>query len=316
MAINEAHFKIFAGSSHPKLAEEISKHLDVELGQIELKRFASNETYVRSLDSVRGKEVFIVQTATQNINDDYMELFLMCNAFKQAFAKKIHVIFPYYGYARQDRVSEPREPISAKLMADLITTAGADHVITFNLHCDQIQGFFDIPVDNIRTNKLFGDYFKEKNISDPVVVSPDAGGAKAAKKLADRIGAPLAILHKNRPAHNVSEVTHTVGDVSGKTAIIVDDMIDTGGSVCAAKEALIRDGANEDVYLAATHAVFSGPAVERLNAANFKEIVVTDSIPDKSADISSLKVLSIAPLLSDIIKGILKDESVSQLYLK
>lgn len=314
---SDSHYKIFSGTSHSDLAQELADNLGTELGAIDIKNFACNENYVRLQETIRGKEVFIVQTCTSNINNDLMELFLMCNAMKLSFAKKVHVIMPYFGYARQDRVNEPRECISAKLVADLITTAGADHLVTFTFHSDQIQGFFDIPVDNIKTNALFAAHFKDKNIKDPVVVSPDIGGAKAAKKFADRLGAPLAILHKTRPEHNVAEVTHTVGDIKGKAPIIFDDMVDTAGSVCAAKEALLRDGARDEIYLVATHPVFSDPAVDRLKEANFKEIIMANTIPvPRKDELKNLNLVSVAPLLSDIIKSITQEQSVSSLFLK
>lgn len=311
---DKSNFRIFSGSSHPELAKALCKNLKCKLGKVEIKRFACNELYVRFEETVRGKEVFVVQTCTSSVNDDLMELFLMCNALKLSFAKKIHVIMPHYGYARQDRVNEPRESITAKLVADLIVKAGADHLITFTLHSDQIQGYFDIPVDNIKTFLTFSDYFKKKKIKNPVVVSPDIGGAKAAKKFADGLGAPLAILHKSRPRHNVSEVMHTVGEVKGKTPIIFDDMIDTAGSVCAAKDTLIKEGANKDVYLAVTHPIFSDPATERLNKSKFKEIVTMDTIPTENKKIKNLKHISIAPLLSDVIKSIAQEQSVSTLF--
>ena len=220
---------------------------------------------------------------------------------------------PHYGYARQDRVATPREPISAKLVANLIAAAGADHVITLNLHSDQEQGFFDFPVDNLSASKLFIDYFKKKKLENLVVVAPDTGAAKAAKKFADALGAELAILHKVRPAHNVAEVTQVVGDVADKTCLIFDDMVDTAGTVVTGKEALLKKGANEDVYLATTHAVFSDPAVSRLKAAQFKEVVVTNSIPlppEKYFD--GLTVISIAGLLAKIIQNVYKAKSVSE----
>ncbi|MDF2379329.1 MAG: ribose-phosphate pyrophosphokinase [Candidatus Gracilibacteria bacterium] len=307
-------YKIFSGSSHRELAESICKELGIELTSANLKRFASNEIYVRLEESVRGKDVFIVQTATKNVNEDYMELFLMADAMKRSFATKVHIVFPFYGYARQDRVAEPRETISAKLMADLLVTSGVDHLMTIMLHSDQIQGFFDIPVDNINPCKLFFDYLKDKDLNDTVIVSPDAGGAKAAKRFADMFGLPLAILNKQRGAHNESEVTHVVGDVSGKTCIIYDDMVDTAGSVCNAKDALIKAGAKDEVCLAVTHAVLSGPAVERLDAAGFKEIIVTDSIPLPDPAPQNVTVLRLAPLIAAIIQRIQAGESVSGLY--
>jgi ribose-phosphate pyrophosphokinase len=307
--------KIFSGSSHPSLAEEIAKHLHLRLSKMHISRFACGEIYAKPLETVRGADVFLVQTASENVNEDLMELFVMLDAFKRSFADKIHVVMPHYGYARQDRVATPREPISAKLIADLISAAGADHVITMCLHSDQEQGFFDFPVDNLYTRKFFASYFKKKRLKNLVVVSPDAGGAKEAKKFADILGAELAIIHKSRPRANVSEVMHLVGDVKDKKCIIYDDMIDTAGSVVNAVKALRKHKAHPDIYLAATHAVFSDPAVKRLANAGFKEVVITNSIPvPKRKHFKGLKVLSIAPLLAKIIKNVHFNKSVSSVF--
>ncbi|MFC1655472.1 ribose-phosphate diphosphokinase [Patescibacteria group bacterium] len=307
--------KVFTGTSHPKLAEEIAKNLKIKLSPMHISRFACGEIYAKPGVTVRGCDIFLVQTATQNVNEDLMELFVMLDAFKRSFANNIHVVMPHYGYARQDRVATPREPISAKLMADLISTAGADHLITLSLHSDQEQGFFDFPVDNLYTKKFFSDYFKKKKLKDLVVVSPDAGGAKEAKKFADMLGAELAIIHKARPKANVSEVIHLVGDVENKTCIIYDDMIDTGGSVCNAAKSLRAHKAKKDIYLAATHPVFSNPAAERLAKIGFKEVVVTNSIPvPKEKQFKGLKVLSVAPLMAKIIKNVYSAKSVSTVF--
>lgn len=303
--------KIFSGSSHVELAEEICAFLKVPMGGMFVSRFACNEIYAKPTETVRGCDVFVVQTATSNVNEDLMELFIILDSLKRSFAGKIHVVMPHYAYSRQDRVATPREPISAKLVADLISTAGADHLITMKLHSDQEQGFFDFPVDNVNTQSLFADYFAKKKIKDLVVVSPDEGGAKDAKKLADSLGAELAIIHKTRPGHNKAEVSHVVGDVEGKTCLIYDDMIDTAGSVTAAKEALVGRGAKKDIYLAATHAVFSDPAMERLAKAGFKEVVVSNSIPAPKKKFKGLTVLSVAPLLAKIIESVHHDKSVT-----
>ena len=309
------HLKLFSGTSHPELAQEIAKHLKVSLSPMEISRFACGEIYAKPGVTVRGCDVYLVQTASANVNEDLMELFVMLDAFKRSFAGKIHVIMPHYGYARQDRVATPREPISAKLMADLISAAGADHVITMVLHSDQEQGFFDFPVDNLYTKKFFADYFKKKKLKDIVVVSPDAGGAKEAKKFADILGAELAIIHKARPKTNVSEVIHLVGDVENKTCIVYDDMIDTGGSVCNAAKSLRAHKAKKDIYLAATHPVFSDPAAERLAKAGFKEVVVTNSVPvPKEKQFKGLKVLSVASLLAKIIKNVHDAKSVTSVF--
>jgi ribose-phosphate pyrophosphokinase len=305
--------KIFSGSSHPKLAAAIAKELGIEVSPMELKKFSCGEVYAKSEETVRGADVFVVQTATENVNEDLMELFVILDSLKRSFAWRLHVVMPHFAYARQDRVASPREPISAKLVANLISAAGADHVIALHLHSDQEQGFFDFPMDNVNAEKIFVEYFKSKKLKDLVVVSPDAGGAKDAKRFANLIGANLAIIHKQRPSHNISEVTHVVGDVEGKTCVLYDDMIDTGGSVVAAAEALRAKGANDEIYLAATHAVFSDPAVERLSKAGFKEVVVTDSISlSKEKQFKGLKVLSVAPLLARIVKNVHEDESVTK----
>lgn len=310
------NFTVFSGSSHPELANEIAKAINKPLGKVKLSTFACGEKYVMYENTIRGQEVFIVQTCRdQFVNDDYMELFLMINAAKLSFASKIHVILPHFGYSRQDKVHVPREPISAKLMADLIVKAGADHVITFQLHSDQNQAFFDVPVDNINVHRLFAKYFNSKNLKNLTVISPDAGGAKNAKKFADDIGAPIAILHKSRPSHNVALTTHVVGDVNGRTCIIYDDMIDTAGSVVAAHEALIKNGASKEMYLAATHPIFSGPAIERLSGAGFEEVVVANTMPiTKEKEFKGLKQLSIAPLLAEVIESVSSQKSVSSLY--
>ncbi len=236
----------------------------------------------------------------------------MCQAAKLSFASHVHIILPYFPYSRQDRISEPREPISAKLMATLLQSAGADHIITLNLHSDQIQGFFSVPVDVLDARPIFANYFKNKLI-DPVVISPDIGGAKQAKKFADELGAHLAIMHKTRSAHNQAQIIEVVGSVEGRTCILYDDMIDTAGTLISAKEALLKKGANPDVYVAATHALFSGPAIERLKEAAFKEVVVTDSIPPTET-FPGLNILPIAPLLSRVLEHIESKQSVTDIY--
>lgn len=305
---------LFAGSSHPGLGQALAKELKVKLGHITLKGFSAGERYVRFEESVRGKEVYLLQTGTVPPNEALMELFLMCQAAKLSFAKTVHVILPHFPYARQDRVATPREPISAKLVAKLLEESGADHIITLNLHSDQIQGFFSVPVDALDARPLFADYLKKKKLKDLLIVAPDIGSAKNAKKFADMVGAPLAILHKTRKEHHHSEVLHVVGDVAGKTCVIFDDMIDTAGTLVTAKETLLKHGANKDVYAAATHAIFSGPAIERMKQANFKELIVSDSIPMPKNALKGLKILPIAPLLADVIGRIERGESVTGIY--
>lgn len=305
---------LFAGNSHRALAKALARELGVELGNLTLKNFHCGEKYVRFDESVRGRDVYLVQTATRSPNEDLMELFLLCQAAKLSFAKTVHVVLPHFAYARQDRVSEPREPISAKLVAHLLEEAGADHLIVLDLHSDQIQGFFSIPVDAITARTIFTEYFRKKNLKDPVVVAPDVGGAKRAKKFADRLGADLAILHKSRPSHHQAEIHEVVGEVDGKTCILFDDLIDTAGTLLSAKKALLEHGARPEIYAAATHAVFSGPALERLREADFAEVVVTDSIPCDPQALLSLAILPIAPLLAKVIQNIESGQSVTEIY--
>jgi len=307
--------RLFCGSSHTGLGKEIADYLGIQLGQMTVKKFSCGETYVRIEESIRGEEIYVVQSISGNANDDYMELFIIMDALKRASASAIHVIMPHFGYARQDKKSAPREPISSRLMADLLSSVRFDRIVTMDLHTDQIQGFFNQPVDHLTALPLFADYFKKKNLSDLVVVSPDTGSAKFAKRLADRLGAELAIMHKTRPKHNVAEITNVVGNVKGKTVIILDDMIDTGGSVCSGISALKAHGCNDDVYLAATHAVFSGPAVERLSKAGFKEVVVTNTIPLEGKQFDSLRIISTAPMLGEAIKRNYEKESISSLFI-
>ena len=312
--MSSSKIKLFAGTSHPELCRAIGKYLKLDVSPMEISRFACGETYAKPLVTVRGSEVFIVQTCTHEVNEDLMELFIILDSLKRSFAQRVHVVIPHFGYARQDRVASAREPISAKLVANLIATAGADHLVTITLHSDQEQGFFDFPVDNVSTHRLFVEYVKKKKIKDLVVVAPDAGAVKDVRRFANMLNAPIAMIHKMRPKHNVSQVTDVVGDVEGKRCLIFDDMIDTAGSVCAAKEALIKHGAHKDMFLVATHPVFSGPAVERLKKAAFKEVLVTDSVPlGKEKHFKGLKVLSVAPLLARIIKNVYEGKSVTGL---
>lgn len=312
--MNESKLKFFAGSSHPSLCAAISKLLKIPVSQTDIRRFACGEIYAKPVETVRNADVFIVQTGTQNVNEDMMELFIMLDSFKRSFASHIHVIIPYFPYSRQDRVAAPREPITAKLMADLISKAGASHVITFTLHSDQEQGFFDFPVDNLNARQLFAQYFKKKNLKDLTIVAPDVGSAKEAQRLAKLLGAQLAILNKTRPAHNISEVTHVVGTVAGRTCVLYDDIVDTGGSVTNGAKILRRHRANKDIYLAATHAVLSLDAAKKLKKANFKEIIFTDTIPiSKEKLLPNLKILSIAPLLAEVIRNVHSGKALTPL---
>ncbi len=305
--------RVFSGTSHPALAGAIAKELGVKLSEMEIFRFACNEIYAKPVESVRGADVFLVQTCTQDVNEDYMELFVMIDALKRSFAGKITVVIPHFGYARQDRVASPREPITAKLMARLIGQSGADHVISLQFHSDQAQGFFPFPVDNLNLRSVFADYLRKKKLKDPVIVATDAGAAKDAGRLAKNLEWPLVVLTKDRPAFNVAEVTSVVGDVQDKTCVIYDDLIDTAGSICAAKQALLDHGANPDVYVVATHPVFSGPAVKRLTEAQFKEVIVSDSIPlPPEKQFSGLQAISVAPLLARVIRNVHENKSVTE----
>lgn len=312
----QKNVKIFAANSHPELAEEIAKLLGVSLGKRTLKKFSCGELYINFDESVRGNDIFLVATCrTGFVHEDFFELFLMCDAARRSFAKSVHVVIPHFGYARQDKIHSARESISMKLCADLLTQSGANHVITLNLHADQSQAFFDIPVDNLSARKLLVDHFQKQDLRNTIVVSPDVGGAKFAKKFADTLGVGLAILHKSRPEHNKCEMSHVIGDVKGKRTILVDDMIDTAGSVCKAKEVLVAQGALDKVSLCATHAIFSGPALERLAKAKFAEIVVTNSLPIiEENPLKNLTMISIAPLISNVIMNVLREKSVSELF--
>lgn len=305
---------LFAGTAHPQLGKALAKELDTPLGKVTLRRFSCGECYVKFEESVRGKSVYLLQSIGQDPDHALMELFLMCQAAKLSFAKSVHVILPHFPYARQDRIAEPREPISAKLVAHLLESSGADHVITLNLHSDQIQGFFSIPVDALDTRQIFKEHFQKKVSGELVVVSPDVGGAKQAKRFADTLGAKLAVMHKVRRAHQKVEVVEVVGDVAGKRCIIYDDMIDTAGSIVSAKEALEKRGAHPEVFATATHPIFSGSAIERLKKAHFKKVVVTDSTPVKRGLFPGLTILPIAPLLAQVIQHMERGESVTDIY--
>jgi ribose-phosphate pyrophosphokinase len=310
--------RFFAGSGGSELAQGISRELSIEISPLTIKQFSCGELYVRYEESVRGKDVFLITTIRSgSVNEDFMELFLLCDAARRSFARNIHVIVSHFGYSRQDKIHDARETISAKLMADLLVQSGAMHLITIQFHSAQTQGFFDIPVDNLSARKILSSYFLGKKNENLVVVSPDAGGAKMAKKFADDLGAELAILHKSRPSHNVSEILEVVGNVKGKECIVVDDMVDTAGSVLAAKKALIEAGAKENIALCATHAIFSGLAEERLLEANFSEIVVTNSLPISQSTQKknpAITVIDISPLLANVVRNVLEEKSVSKLF--
>ncbi len=304
--------KVFSGSAHPKLGQEIAKKLNYPLGKVELGVFANGEIYVRFLESVRGADVFVIQTIYQPVNRSLMELLIMVDALRRASAERITAVIPHFGYARQDKKTAAREPITAKLVANLLVTAGVNRVITMDLHAGQIQGFFDLPVDHLTALPILADYFREKDLSDLIAVAPDVGRVKTVKKFGDVLGAPLVILHKTRPAHNLAEVTHVVGEVEGKTAVIVDDMIDTAGTVVSGAQALMEKGAKE-VYVCATHGLFSRQAQDLIDSSPIKEVVVTDTVPFKVRS-SKIKTLSVAHLLAQAIFNVHEDSSVSELF--
>lgn len=307
--------KVFAGNSNKPLAVEICDHLGIELGKSDVRSFSDGEVYVDIQESVRGVEVYVLQSTCTPTNDNLMELLIMLDAFKRASASSVTAVIPYYGYARQDRKVAPRTPISAKLVADLITVAGAKRAVCVDLHAGQIQGFFNIPVDHLYATPVLLNYIRENFQNDVVVVSPDAGGVERARAFAKRLGATLAIVDKRRPSPNVSEVMNIIGDVEGKTAVLLDDMIDTAGTITQAATAIHEKGAKQ-VYACATHAVLSGPAIKRINESPIKELVVTNTIPrSEGSDSPKIKRLSIGPLLGEAIKRIHLGESVSSLFV-
>lgn len=311
----EKEIKLYTGTGNPELAKKIADILHLELQGLKLEKFANGEIYARFMESVRGDEVFFIQSiAGQNVNDLLMETLIVADAASRASCQSFTAVIPHYGYARQDRKAASREPITARLVANLLEAAGVDRVITLDLHSGQIQGFFDIPVTHLTALYLFGDYFKAKNFdwNNTVVVSPDMGRAKVAKKLSDYLGCEVAIAHKSRPKHNAAEVMGIIGDIVGKTCIINDDMIDTGGTLVGSINKLKEMGAG-DIYVSATHGIFSGSAVERLENAPIQECVVTDAIPCAVANKpgSKIKQISVADEIAEAIYNVYKNYSVS-----
>jgi ribose-phosphate pyrophosphokinase len=304
---------LIGGSSHPKLVEQISEILGIKPVDTLLTRFSDGEIRVQINESVREKRVFIVQSLCNPANDNIMEMLLLTDAAKRASAKEINLIIPYYAYARQDRKDQPRVPISAKVLANLIQSVGADRVIVVDLHAEQIQGFFDIPVEHITALPLFAEYLKNQNIEDLVIVSPDVGGAKRANKLAKKLNAEFAIIYKMRPRPNAVEVFDVIGNVEGKNCVIVDDIVDTAGTLVAAAEMLLKKGA-KSVRACITHGVLSSPAVERLNNSKLTELVITDTIPTDDKPIKVKKVLPIAPTIAEVIKRVVNGEPLSILF--
>jgi ribose-phosphate pyrophosphokinase len=310
------HFKIFSGNANPALAEEICSCLGCELGAASITTFADGEIYLQIQENVRGADVFAVQSTSTPVDSHLMELLLMIDALKRASADRITAVLPYYGYARQDRKDKPRVPISAKLIAGLLERAGADRILALDLHAAQIQGFFDIPVDHLFATPVTIEYFKSLELSGLMVVSPDAGGVERARAFAKRMNAPLAIVDKRREEINVAEVLHIIGDVEGKNCLIVDDLIDTAGTLVKGVDALLGHGA-ASVSACATHAVLSGPAVERICKSRVAEVVFTNSIPlrEEARTCGRIRTLSVAPLLARAIQSIHEETSVSTLFV-
>lgn len=308
--------KIFSLNSNESLARELAEEVGVPLGKISVTRFSDGEVRINIEESIRGCDVFIIQSTSAPVNENLMELLIMVDAVKRASARTVNVVLPYYGYARQDRKARAREPITAKLVANLLETAGATRAIVLDLHAPQIQGFFDILIDHLIAVPILTDYFLQKNIdpADIVIVSPDHGGVTRARKMAERLKGSIAIIDKRRPRANVSEVMNIIGNVDGKVAIIIDDIIDTAGTITIAASALVESGAKE-VYACCTHPVLSGPAIERINNSVIKELVITNSI-ELSEEKKSPKItqLSVAPLLADAIVRVFEEKSVSTLF--
>ena len=308
--------KIFTGNANPALAKEFCDYLGLPLGEAFVGRFNNGEVQIMIDESVRGKDVFIIQPTSYPVNDNLMELMVMADALKRASARHITAVVPYYGYARQDRKTRGREPITAKLVANLMQTAGITRLVTIDLHAGQIQGFFDVPVDHLFGASILAKYINEKNMEDVIVVSPDLGGVTRARDLADRIGAPIAIIEKKRPEPGVAKVMNLIGDVAGKNCIIIDDIVDTAGSLVEGAKALEEFGA-KSVTAAVTHAVLTDPASERIANSNIKELIVTNTIPlPENCNLPNITQLSVAPLLGEAIMRIFHEVSVSNLFDK
>ncbi|AFZ14631.1 ribose-phosphate pyrophosphokinase [Crinalium epipsammum PCC 9333] len=313
--VDSNRLRLFSGSANLQLSQEIARYLGMDLGPMLRKRFADGELYIQIQESIRGCDVYLIQPTCQPVNDHLMELLIMIDACRRASARQITAVMPYYGYARADRKTAGRESITAKLVANLITQAGADRILAMDLHSAQIQGYFDIPFDHVYGSPVLINYLASKQLSDLVVVSPDVGGVARARAFAKKLNdAPLAIVDKRRQAHNVAEVMNVIGDVAGKTAVLVDDMIDTGGTISEAARILRQQGARQ-VYACATHAVFSPPAIERLSSGVFEEVIVTNTIPVPESDrFEQLTLLSVANVLGETIWRIHEDTSVSSMF--
>lgn len=306
--------KVFSGNANRKLAEKICEELGRPLGVCDVNTFSDGEINVNIAETVRGMDVFIVQSTNSPVNDNLMEILILIDAVKRASAGRINAVLPYYGYARQDRKTKAREPITAKLVADLLTTAGADRVISMDLHAAQIQGYFDIPVDHLSGVPILAEYFKDIVDEETVIVSPDLGGVTRARSFANLLDLPIAIIEKRRPKANVSEVMNVIGDIDGKNVILIDDIIDTAGTITKAASVLKNFGAKK-VYGCATHGVLSGPAIERIDSSELEKFIITDTIPlPEEKKIDKIEVVSVAPLFAEAIKRIHENESVSKLF--
>ena len=313
---SDSKLKIFALSSNRPLAEKIASEVGVELGDINISQFADGEIKVNIDESIRGDHVYLVQSTSYPVNDHLMELLIAIDALRRASAKTINVVIPYYGYARQDRKAQPREPITAKLVANMLVQAGVDRLVTLDLHAAQIQGFFDIPMDHLLGAPLLANYFIDNHLEgdDVVVVSPDHGGVTRARKLAEFLKSPIAIIDKRRPKANVAEIMNIVGEVQGKTCVIIDDMIDTAGTITLAADALMEKGA-KDIYVCCTHPVLSGPAISRLEASPIKKVIITDSISlPREKKLDKIETVTVAQLVGEAIKRIHENRSVSPLF--
>lgn len=305
-------YKLFSGTANPEFAEKVGKYLNMEVGVATIKKFSDGEISVQINESVRGQDVFIVQPTCAPANDHLMELLIMIDALKRSSAKSVSAVIPYYGYARQDRKAAPRVPISAKLVADMLETAGINRMITIDLHAAQIQGFFDIPVDNLYGSLLFVDYIKQKNLPNPIIASPDIGGVARARSYADKLGYDLVIVDKKREKANESEVMNIIGDVEGKDVILVDDMVDTAGTLVKAAEVLKKRGATS-VMACTTHGVLSGPAFDRINSGTLDELVISDTIPMKGES-KKITVLTASRMIGETIRRITNNESVNSIF--
>lgn len=309
-----SNMKLFACNSHPELAQEVADILGVELGKSKVSKFSDGEIAVSIYESVRGKDVFIIQSTCEPVNDNLMELLIMVDAMKRASARTINAVIPYYGYARQDRKAKARDPITAKLVADLLEAAGVTRVITMDLHAPQIQGYFNIPVDHMVGLPVLTEYFIKKNLDDVVVVSPDHGSVKRARDMAKKMNCPIAIVDKRRPEPNKSEIMNIIGDIKGKNCILLDDMIDTAGTITNAANAL-KDLGAKAVYANATHAVMSGPAIQRLEESAIEELVILNTLPiPEEKKLAKTKILSVGPIFAETITRVVNHGSISELF--